>query len=1061
MLLAVAAAAACTFAAAAESATSFSIVGRGFGHGVGMSQYGAQGFAVHGWSYRKILSHYYQGTSLTRVPNAHVRVLVRDERASLVVGASSPLRLTDAGGGTLSLRPGRYELGPELILAVDGTRYRLRPPVRFDAFGAPLSLDGEGYRGSLVVGHNSSGGLYAIDDVQVDDYVRGVVAWEMPSLWNQQALRVQAVAARSYALAERKPDRLFDLFPDTRSQMYGGIRAETAATDEAVQATRGEALTWHGRIAIAFYSSTSGGCTAALPDGMPGAQRLPYLRSVSDPYDSLSPSHAWGPIVVSATRLSAILGLPGISSLRVVRNGSGRVATVVVAYAGGVRDVSGSTFARALGLRSTWFDVDAGRGADGVGGCSAHGKPAELPPPASQRVDRNRRSTPKATATLAAAFSRTSAASPSTGEPPVRLPSLSRLVPALIALLALLGAIGFALADRRVVALCAVALLAGIVVKGPFWKTSRLHPAAVPSSRHDEAPSALTGPARAAPKPPPPAAPKPGAQPTPGSPIPTVPEPVPTAPPPVVTSPPEPRPPASVQTESAPAKAPPAHRPAPGRERPDTQPTPPPVEPPPPSEAPPPPPPAEALAISDVHVDSPPGSRTLTVSWHTNAAAATVGASGVGGTATVWTPADFDRTDHQTVFSNLAPSTPYRLVLYAVDQWDRQQSAELQVVTPPRAPAPTAHSSGTSLLVDGQPFFPIALWALCSSEIETKLSQGVNLFMSSACGKDRDFVHEVAGRALTVVDPATAADGGDGVIGWHYPDEWDNWLPSDVTSATLDATGPAVRPPLITFLTLTNHFYSYAAPLPQGRGMYPVLAQTADVLGFDLYPMQSWCNLDAFAHVYESQRELVRLAAGKPTYQWIEVAPMEHCPQPELAPTAQTVRAETWLAIAGGATGIGYFPNGWIDEIGEEIARTNREIRELTPALLAPETEAHADQAAIKVSARLLNDALYVIAVNSSRSLVAARVDVPQLFGDQLEVYDEQRQVAVTTGTFVDVFEPLQVHIYIAAPQLGAETASEPQTPSEADGALSFLETENPQAAADSVAPANFGPWLP
>ena len=477
---------------------------------------------------------------------------------------------------------------------------------------------------------------------------------------------------------------------------------------------------------------------------------------------------------------------------------------------------------------------------------------------------------------------------------------------------------------------------------------------------------------------------------------------------------------------------------------------------------PPTPPPAEPLTISDTHVDSPPGSRTLTVSWHTNIAAATVGASGVGGQATVWTPADSGQTDHQTVFSNLAPSTQYRLLLYAVDDWGRQQSAELQVVTPPRAPAPTAQKNGTSLLVDGQPFFPIALWALCPGEIDTKLAEGVNLFMSSSCGKDRQFVDELAGRALTVVDPATAAEGGDGLIGWHCPDEWDNWLPSDVTPGMLAGTAPPPEPPLLTFLTLTNHFYSYAAPLPQGRGMYPLLAQTADVLGFDLYPLQSWCNLDAFAHVYESQRELVRLAAGKPTYQWIEAAPMEHCPQPELAPTAQTVRAETWLAIAGGATGIGYFPNGWTDEIGDEITRTDREIRELTPALLAPATEeVHADQAAIKIGARVLNGALYVIAVNSSHSLVTTNVDVPAFFGSQLEVYDEQRQVAATNGAFTDVFEPLQVHVYIAAPQLGVESASEPLTPNGADGTRSFAATESRQAYEDFVAPADFGALLP
>jgi hypothetical protein len=325
-------------------------------------------------------------------------------------------------------------------------------------------------------------------------------------------------------------------------------------------------------------------------------------------------------------------------------------------------------------------------------------------------------------------------------------------------------------------------------------------------------------------------------------------------------------------------------------------------------------------------------------------------------------------------------------------------------------------------------------------------------------GRAAKRVDEVAGRALTVVDPATASAGGGGVIGWNYPDEWDNWLSSDVTPATLDAAAPSADGPLLSFLTLTNHFYSYAAPLPQGRGMYPLLAQTADVLGFDLYPLQVWCNADAFAHVYEAQRELVRLAAGKPTYQWIEAAPMEHCPQPELAPTAPTVRAETWLAIAGGATAIGYFPNGWTEEIDREIARTNREIQDLTPALLAPETEARSDQPALKVGARVLNGAVYVVAVNSGRALVSGTIDVPELFGAQLDVYDEHRAVQATNGTFTDVFEPLQVHVYIAAPQLAATAAAAPPAPT----AIATFDRFVDPAGSSAIPPEiDFGPLLP
>ena len=119
--------------------------------------------------------------------------------------------------------------------------------------------------------------------------------------------------------------------------------------------------------------------------------------------------------------------------------------------------------------------------------------------------------------------------------------------------------------------------------------------------------------------------------------------------------------------------------------------------------------------------------------------------------------------------------------------------------------------------------------------------------------------------------------------------------------------------------------------------MYPVLFQIPDVLGFDLYPLQVWCR-PAFGDVFDAQHELHDVSGGKPTFQWIEVARME---QPcrkhsELDPTPATVRAETWLSIAGGATRVGYFPNHWSGPIGQEITRTNREIKALTQALLAP-----------------------------------------------------------------------------------------------------------------------------
>src|SRR5205085_11717993 len=159
---------------------------------------------------------------------------------------------------------------------------------------------------------------------------------------------------------------------------------------------------------------------------------------------------------------------------------------------------------------------------------------------------------------------------------------------------------------------------------------------------------------------------------------------------------------------------------------------------------------------------------------------------------------------------------------------------------------------------------------------------------------------------------------GTGLIGWFYRDE-------------ADAAGvvpAAMQPPPsgISFLTLTSHFYSGAAPLPQGRAMYPGLIAKASVVGFDLYPLQNWCQANRLVDVYAAQRELVALAPDKPTFQWIEVTRLR-CDWPGLAVTGATVRAESFLAIAGGAHGLGFFPGqGWTGEVGAGMAGVAHDV---------------------------------------------------------------------------------------------------------------------------------------
>jgi SpoIID/LytB domain protein len=230
---------------------------------------------------------------------------------------------------------------------------QLHGRVRFEPGAAPLVLDGAAYRGSFIV-RSRAGRLMVVNRVRLERYLRGVVPWEMPDHWHPQALRAQAVVARSYALATLKPGRLYDLLADTRSQVYGGIRAEDRSTNLAIGATAGKVLWWNGRIATTFYHSTSGGRTAAISDVWPGSPQVPYLVSRPSPYETTSPHFSWPALVVRPGRVRE---LRGARDLLVDRNSSGRVTAVVVRRARGAKRIGGDQFRRALGLRSSWFQL--------------------------------------------------------------------------------------------------------------------------------------------------------------------------------------------------------------------------------------------------------------------------------------------------------------------------------------------------------------------------------------------------------------------------------------------------------------------------------------------------------------------------------------------------------------------------------------------------------------------------------------------------------------------------------------------------------------------------------
>ncbi|HSC73823.1 MAG TPA: SpoIID/LytB domain-containing protein [Gaiellaceae bacterium] len=355
LLGAVPAAHARAHAKAAAGAATFVVTGHGWGHGVGMSQYGAYGYAQKGYGFAKIVLHYFPGTELGQAPVSKVRVLMTSGVGTLPIGSASDFKVKDATGAVHTVAVGKYTLTPALKLKVDGaaTVHALPGPLLFQPGTAPLQLK-HLYRGSMQV-DVVNGKLRAINVVGLEQYLYGVVPSEMPFSWAPEALKAQAVVARSYALATRRTGA-FDLYPDTRSQVYLGIEHEKPSTTEAVDATAGQVVLYQGEVAKTFFFSTSGGRTASAEDVW--GEAVPYLVSVPDPYDSVSPHHTWGPMAYTGAGLAKRLKMKGrVMDVQSELNSSGRVKTLTVIGSQGTLEIPGANVRQRLGVQSTWFTV--------------------------------------------------------------------------------------------------------------------------------------------------------------------------------------------------------------------------------------------------------------------------------------------------------------------------------------------------------------------------------------------------------------------------------------------------------------------------------------------------------------------------------------------------------------------------------------------------------------------------------------------------------------------------------------------------------------------------------
>ncbi len=337
---------------------AFFVSGHGWGHGVGMAQYGAYGYALHGWTYDQIVAHYFPGTELGAAPVKRVRVLLSPAAKSVVISSKAPFSVVDGSGKAHKLPAGQQKLGPGLKLKLAASAKALPSPLVFSPGAQPLMLGSRSYRGTFRV----TGGkrVRVVNVVGLESYLYGVVPSEMPDRWPAEALEAQAVVARSYALSHLSAGSDFDMYPDTRSQMYLGLPAESQAGRDAVNATAGKVVLYDGEVADTFFFSSSGGRTANVQDVWTGSKALPYLVSVPDPYDTLSPYHNWGPLRFGAAQLGKKLGARGrLLDVKTDVAPSGRVRTLTLVGTKGTKTISGSAARAAMGLRSTWFTIGA------------------------------------------------------------------------------------------------------------------------------------------------------------------------------------------------------------------------------------------------------------------------------------------------------------------------------------------------------------------------------------------------------------------------------------------------------------------------------------------------------------------------------------------------------------------------------------------------------------------------------------------------------------------------------------------------------------------------------
>jgi stage II sporulation protein D len=285
-----------------------------------------------------------------------LRVLVDEGAALRVVPGEGRLLLQDGQGRSL----GVLEAGLTLRASAAGIEGAGAAPqgelwISPDSPTGSLWLQQRRYRGRLQL-RLEQGRLQAINRLGLESYLPSVVGAEMPAQWPLEALRVQSVAARTYALRQLKPSAPYDLRATVSSQVYRGLESETDSTRQAVQSTRSLVLTYANKLIDAVFFSSSGGFTENSGEIWP--RQMPYLKSVPD-FDQASPVYRWTKPLDGPTLLSSFREIGGANSIEPLETTStGRLKRVLVRGPSGELRLGAGELRQRLGLRSTFVQFE-------------------------------------------------------------------------------------------------------------------------------------------------------------------------------------------------------------------------------------------------------------------------------------------------------------------------------------------------------------------------------------------------------------------------------------------------------------------------------------------------------------------------------------------------------------------------------------------------------------------------------------------------------------------------------------------------------------------------------